>query len=229
MRKVILTTTEDPYYKFFEPITRFCWEQMGYDVICRTYDDVTKSQVARLHAYKYCEPDDYLVMGDIDMLPLNRDYFNFIEDRITIAGWDITGYTQIPMCYVGMKARKWAEVMRGHTLETDLELLKSRGEVDPMERWCFDQELLTSRLLTYKAQAIRLDRGKAKNGLVSGRVDRHKWELIPVEQMIDAHLLRPGYTPENWKQIRELLKVKFGANFDEYRDEFLTDNFLQTA
>ena len=62
--------------------------------------------------------------------------------------------------------------------------------------------------------------------LLNDRIDRIRWPEKPsVVGMIDAHLVRPGYTDENWPRVRPLLAQTLSAKSlawcDDYRAEWL--------
>jgi hypothetical protein len=193
----------------------------------------TQFQVARLFisAWDAIHDDEYLLLGDIDMIPLSG-YFHRDFAQINIFGHDLTGYRHIPMCYVGMFAFQWREMMgieRGECIEQWLVQVLSAcaGRVaspDINQYWYLDQELLTHKLAAYQHSRPNcrwhfLDRGQYANGLAYGRVDRADWHLNHPE-LIDAHLPRPGYSPENHRRIMPLLERVWGRSATTWMHDY---------
>jgi hypothetical protein len=194
------------------------------------YKDSTITQISRLYAS--CIPDlqddDYLMTGDIDMIPLS-DYWKPHEE-ITVWGHDLTGYGHYPICYIGMQAQKWREVMQitpsdyNHYIKRDLDSMPDAKSQDFNKYWFTDQELITKRLKPFNPTVI--NRGQYPNGYARGRVDRGAWTLDHKE-FIDAHLHHQIYHKGNeWKfeQTMELLCKAWPDEdwcwFEEYTNEF---------
>jgi len=239
-RKVILSTNDNINYSFFAPITCWMWRQFGYEPILMTMGEIqdivlkylpknieiyrlkqipgykpeTVSQVGRLYGSLLCEDTDYVLLGDIDMLPLSTVFVDrFPVEGITVMGWDITGYTEIPVCYVGMTAQKWVDIYpnlsRMHdTLEDWMQFDMAKYTYNPDDFynwWSLDQRMLTSWL----KDVIKNDipRGSGSNG-VGGRVCRSNWKFPehPKESLIDCHAMTPGQTPANFDRNLEVIK-----------------------
>jgi hypothetical protein len=252
---IVLSVNDNPDYLYFTPLVCWAWRKIGWEpiimaevgVLSKPYIDLalkesirlkkpedyrsdTITQISRLYAS--CIPnlqdDDYLMTGDIDMIPLS-DYWKPHEE-ITVWGHDLTGYGHYPICYIGMQAQKWREVMQithsdyNHYIKRDLDSMPDAKSQDFNKYWFTDQELITKRLKPFNPTVI--NRGQYPNGYARGRVDRGAWTLDHKE-FIDAHLQHQIYHKGNeWKfaQTMELLcKVWPDEDwcwFEEYTNEF---------
>lgn len=193
--------------------------------------DATVSQVSRLLGWMLGESNDYFILGDIDMLQLDANYWGDTSG-VNIYGHDITGFGQIPMCYVGAFGHQWAEII-DHDNESTLQhnLLRILfNDTDIMDKvksqdfykwWDIDQHILTESIKNYGIDKCRkIDRGTdRRTGMVYGRIDRANWRKRP-ERDVDAHCIRPAYSEQNWSQFRPLLE-RYGFDFDIYRDLFI--------
>lgn len=178
------------------------------------FQSETITQISRLYAAcVFDNSEDYLMTGDIDMLPLS-DYWKFDEKEITVWGHDLTAYQHYPICYIGMPVGKWVEVMgltsRDYNamIKRDLNQLPQAKSIDPVIRWVTDQDLITQRLNATQFKKISVPRGTGANGYPIGRVDRSAWTLNQ-PQFIDAHLFRGIYespTGPKYAATMELLK-----------------------
>lgn len=186
------------------------------------------AQISRLYAACLTSDDDILMLGDIDLLPLG-DHWQPNGNPI-VWNFDLTGYTEYPMCFVSMKGKQWKEVMRiegndiKQNIKRDLDSMPNAKSDDFHKFWGVDQQLITQRLKPFKPTII--NRGQYPNGYARGRVDRGAWTLDHKE-FIDAHLHHQIHHKQNdWKfqQTLELLrKVWPEENFDwyiEYHNEF---------
>jgi hypothetical protein len=232
-------------------------EQLTHDAIndCRFrpvilkvngFESETITQVSRLfasclldplgkHSFLKMEPEDYLLTGDIDMCPLSdiwviREFLNGYHP--TVWGRDLTDY-HYPICYIGMNASCWHQVMKLESYDYNHEIVKAligrtdANNPDKTKRWVTDQNLITERinewnkgknfntistLRYYKMDgAIELiDRGTDKRtGYPKGRVDRSNWRLDH-EQLIDAHLPHDILTNDkSFHKVMELLHLNW--------------------
>lgn len=232
---IVVSHDNNKDYSFFAPIVEWAWKELSWEVITLDANRIIKdsngllnkysssliSQCSRLFAAQlfYLNEDDYLLTSDIDMLPLGEfnHYFKYNPDVITSFGRDLTDY-HYPICYIGMKVKKWREVMKlnGLTIIAGLERDLSAYE----NKWTTDQDIITERLANYEVEII--PRGINNIGLANGRLDRSGW--ITPEKRIDCHALRPGYSPENWNKIKETLEKSF--SYPDWIDDYLK-NFNQ--
>jgi hypothetical protein len=256
-RTVVISSDNNPDYLFFLPIVSWAWRKLGWEVItvspkinsqicdlvCANIDNYalffdpineyrieTQVQCMRLYVANWVHESYYLMTTDADMLPLS-DYWNPDYTKFTSWGRDLTNYHN-PICYLGAPAPIWKEVMQltGNTMKDmirDFEIHHG-SKSDHWETWWqIDQDIITERLLKYPY--VRQDRGIAPNsGFPAGRIDRGAWDVTLYQPLrIDAHLLRPGYSKENWPRIMNLIKDCFDISsedrewMEEYRINFL--------
>lgn len=237
MPKVILSTDDNDHYLFFAPIISFVWLRMGFHpfimmmnsetpksqyVISKLpagvmdlkpidgYRNSTVVQASRLYWPRTSE--DYCLISDIDMLPLNRDYFYRDFDKVNVFGADLLGFKQYPMCYIGMTGDKWQEVMQYKgdiqgNIENDLKANLSPNNDNFDQYWFYDQELITKKINASKLPINHIHRGY-RGSYPIGRIDRGDWEGTKNQpNCIDAHLLRVGYHPEYFDKMMELVKM----------------------
>lgn len=230
---VVISHDDNKEYSFFAPIVEWAWKELSWEVITLNACEIKRqangrldkfsnaiiSQCSRLYAAQLfnLNEGDYLLTSDVDMLPLGHfnHYFKYDPDEITSFGKDLTDY-HYPICYIGMRVKKWREIMNitGLTICQALE-----RDLDNYEnKWTTDQDIITERLNKYPVKIIQ--RGSLSNGLAKGRLDRSGW--IPQREKIDCHALRPGYTPDNWSKIKQALKESFDFphSIDMYAKEF---------
>lgn len=232
---IVLSVNDNPDYLYFTPLTCWAWRKFGWEpIVMNSLDQIrngmfplirnsikdvkflpfenrvegyrsdTITQVSRLYAA--CVQDGYLMTGDIDMIPLS-DYWKFNPDEITIWGHDLTGYTHYPICYIGMHATRWREVM-GLTFNDYNELIKRDLDAMPQakesasweKRWFVDQDLITKRIDATEFKKTIINRGQYPNGYAKGRVDRGSWSLNH-EQFIDCHMFQQLYHRGNEKKF----------------------------
>lgn len=216
MRTVIISHNNDPMYSFFEPIVIWAWKRFGWDCKCYVKNSVIEAQMIRLYVGKDFEPGMLLMTSDIDMVPLS-DYWNPKAGEITCYGRNLSVEHQ-PICYVAMQAQTWEGIFPLSEMQKDMIIC--------YEGWTTDQKTLTSLL---PKDVINIPRTIASNShLPIGRIDRYNWELTLQQiERIDAHLLRPGYTDENWPRIMALIEECLNLTIDEiewlnnYRQEFV--------
>lgn len=171
-----------------------------------SYRTETQVQVSRLFAGKYIE-DGMVMLGDVDMIPL-ANYWNPTADHITVYGFDLTGRSQYPICYIAMTAEKWRRMIPEKTMPELLNKYPNAKSDDFYKWWGVDQEIITERINQRKEkdELVLIDRGFT-NRLAKGRVDRAAWEqtINSPDQKIDAHCLRP-FNLEETERIMKLIQ-----------------------
>ncbi len=180
----------------------------------------TYAQVSRIYAAALDLPEDeVLITGDVDMATFG-DYLKQKNADFDIFGYDLAPEKQYPICFVSATVKNWREAMQingkslQECLDADLghiECLHFRGNY-----WGFDQEKLHSKVSLSHSLYLH---GRAKPGtqFATRRVDRDNmfYEENINDQLIDAHLWRPGYTEENFPKILNLLQRMYpNDNFD---------------
>lgn len=260
MAKVILSTNDHDNYLFFLPLVCWMWGKFDFESIVimpdkrtekvryvlkntyaqvefftptTTYREDTLVQVSRLYAGCLDIPDnEYLLTSDVDMLPLSPYFFQWF-DQINYFGHDLTGYGHIPICYIGMMAEKWREIM---SIKKGDDIVKMMCDEmisypqalggDFQQYWFTDQNIITQKLRSYGLDRCHgIDRQTMPNGCAKGRVCRAYGFDINTPHPIDAHLLRPGYTDFNFEKIL-LLIYRIFPNEDltwmrTYRDGYM--------
>jgi len=239
-KTVIIATNSNPDYCFWLPICEAFWNRAGYEVFAFTTGESkqldyalqnfkglnyhigaienirheTISQVARLFGHLFV--DGYVMTGDVDMLTLDDKYFNPNLDKITVYGYDLTGYSQYPICYIGMDSSKWANYFQAKTVEQGIYDLcfhtynKKNESSDFFQWWDIDQTAVTERLKN--AEIEHIHRGSdSVTGFAKGRYDRANW--IEPSCRIDAHMPR-----NKWELCKGLVSEYF--DFNEYANKF---------
>lgn len=260
MAKVILSCDQNPEYYFYLPLTSYVWNKFQFKsktfvigqsnlskIVQNTclkytnsqvvklksidgYRDATLSQFCRLYGAVGQQQDEYIIVGDIDMIPLNsylcRDF-----DKRNLYGYDLTDYTQFPMCYIGMYAKYWRHFLNYSVYEDiyrDLKTLDFKAKSnDFYEYWDTDQYFLTKKIKQYGINKFNIiNRGKQKNGYAYKRVDRGNWQWNKNVEYIDSHMLRNPYSEENFNKTIQLVQHVCKEKLDwmrQYRNNFIKE------
>lgn len=195
--------------------------------------EATYAQCSRLYgaATPLFKDDEVLITGDIDMAVFNKEYFGGLNNsEINIVGADLVPGCQYPICYIAMPALKWRKIMdippgishqdKLDSLLGDLDCEHFRGNY-----WSKDQETIYNQIwLSLDEFSIHF-RAKPGTQFATRRADRDGWpEVIPPD-IIDAHLPRPGYTPENFAKILNLFQTMYPEDdfqwMIDYRNEYI--------
>lgn len=193
----------------------------------------TVAQVSRLYAHLLPKvaPDDYLMTSDVDMWPLGpwvggtRDSSKAFQLYFSNAYAD-ADKVHFPMCYVGAQACFWKEAMDssvsmdmkdalGKALNlckkqyTSSEAYHRNGEYVPLDVWNFDETYFGEQLSAlggWKDRCQFIERDMSLAG--ERRIDRSNWiDAASVDGYADAHLFRPGFTPDNWSRASWLFQL----------------------
>jgi hypothetical protein len=206
----------------------------------KEYKEATYAQCARLYAACLDLPEDeILIISDCDMGNFKIPPY---ENGITIFGSDLVPEGQFPMCYASGTIKQWRSAFNlnmgynSAVVNNDfsimvkpyqqcLDELLGNIECDNMRGnyWGKDQQTLWENT---KDIATLIPRARPGTQFADNRVDRDdiNWRAYVNEDLIDAHLWRPGYTDENFANIMELLTMKY-PNDDftwlvEYNSEY---------
>jgi len=194
----------------------------------------TLSQIVRLFAYLApgVEPEDYVLLGDADAWPLQEFAFRPATEDLFLmyADW-VTSY---PIGYIGARARVWRDIVRIHA-PTMGEAVEELFLTDPVladgrsDGWNYDEACITAMIKAWRGFPGRTQLVPRSGDPIAGRIDRAAWPADPrVDGMIDAHLLRPGWTDENWPRLRPLLAQLLPPGWlawaDAYRDGWVKDH-----
>jgi hypothetical protein len=225
---VVIASDDNPTYKDFYPLVAKKWLELGfktYFVNITNEDSVYENKWGIVHNLKALEnfPTGYqsqivrlftskfingnLLMSDIDMLPLNGDYFNqynheLTDDNVILYSgqpYDVNKF--YPMCYVLSKSHTFIKLL-------DLQDLNFEGYCTLLSEkyglaWNSDENFMFDKFENHKDKLIiKKDRDFSK------RIDRGKWiydpNLLKDGHYIDSHLLRPY--DKYFKEVNELLK-----------------------
>jgi hypothetical protein len=154
----------------------------------------TIAQLGRLfaHEWEFIKDDDILITADADMV-IARDIFthDVSQGQIVSYGFDLTGRSELPICYIKARADKWRELMGEFHIPE--KAYSDRWE----DYWSVDQQLLTQRARGYGMNRITfVDRGNQnKHGLPTGRWDRFDFSNIP-DIIIDVHMPRNDWNAQ---------------------------------
>ena len=256
-KRIIVSVNDNPDYLYYTPLCAWAWRKFGWEIHLmylgkedklfylatkdipvtiikkqEGYRDDTVTQISRLYAACCYTDDSFLMTSDIDMIPLS-DYWYPKKDEITVYGHDLTSYTHYPICYIGMEADKWKEVMQldgihiNSLIKRDLDSLPQAKDSDFYKYWFSDQDKITQALNEYgKEKLTIINRGQYENGYAKGRVDRGAWN-IELDQYIDSHLLRDIYkNDDNFLRTMELLETIFPNETFSWLKEY-TNNFSE--
>jgi len=158
--------------------------------VSTTQNKALYTQCERMYMAKDYPDDDYCIMSDADMF-IASDFLNRDYDKVNSFGYDLTGFSQIPMCYVGMPVKKWKELFAPFNVDADLETFARKEAGDWYIAWGCDQDILTGKLRTlqgfHSVNFIHRGTDPGNSGLPLGRWDRYNW-IKPKVQIHDCHL-----------------------------------------
>lgn len=196
------------------------------------HKEATYAQCSRLYGACLDLPEDeVLITSDVDMgvflLSMATFKFNPYQNNLTVFGSDLVPEGQFPMCYATGTVKEWRIAMKldNKTYQQCLDELLGEIECDHMRGnyWGKDQQTLWENI---KDNATLIPRARPGTQFAANRVDRDdiNWRAYVNDELVDAHLWRPGFTDENFANIMELLKMKYpNNNFDwlvEYTEQY---------
>ena len=140
-------------------------------------------------------PDDVCIISDIDMIPLNREYFidsvaGLPEDTFVVYR-EVAAIPKFPMCYIAAKGSVFKEVFHINDVAAIKDIITYWHSLNI--GWNTDERVLYHCLLQwplYEKKCIRLGHEAVR------RIDRY-WGWQPDDQLleqgyyIDAHCPRP--------------------------------------
>lgn len=192
---------------------------------CPEHKESTYAQCSRLYGACLDLPrDEILIIGDVDMVNFRIPPH---ENNITIWGSDLVPDGQFPMCYAVGSIPEWRSalklsygtlsmeedgIMQYHvkTYQQCLDELLGDIECEHMRGnyWGKDQQTLWENTKDF---AIKIPRARPGTQFAANRVDRDdiNWRAYVNDDLVDAHLWRPGFTDENFANILELMQMKY--------------------
>ncbi len=247
MRKIcVLSSSNHPGYLFFIPIVEWVWNKFGWEVALFVTSDVietnhqsettkvytipdipnvrpnTLAQTVRHFASNVLPRDAYIMVQDIDLIPLS-DWWKPDLTKRSISGYpEMTGGAFVPVHYTGMSGQQWYDLMDcTGNLAADMEReMKANGRAygETWEQyWDTDWDILTKKVLARPKEEFEFIPRKMVNGLPYGRVDRstivvasdgsYSWGSSRNQpEYYDLHAeSHNSSAPEKWKNIRALL------------------------
>lgn len=219
LKRVILATNSDPFYKDLWAVVAPLWKEMGLQPTLALIADETcaidtslgdvirfspipgvseafQTQAIRL-ILPALYPDDGCLISDIDMLPISRAYFfdgaTRCAENSFLVYRDKNGRPedrQYPMCYVAAKGSVYASIFGVHSPE-DFSILLQQWH-DLGYGWFTDQLILYHAVNQWEARGGSVTR----LGHVGGpRLDRASWDAqlqnLRIAKYIDCHCPRP--------------------------------------
>jgi len=201
--------------------------------------DATVSQVSRLLVPLLYEADGdaYVLTSDNDMWNLDRAHFAQRAPHAAVQlfyGNAYVGRTppMYPICYIGMRASLWRVVMSNavpsladRDAPFDLahvthELIRAGERRYGAEwhvankatspQWYYDQIVFGEAIDRWPGHPSQCQVIVRRPGL--DRIDRGRWRFGGARDLpgkIDAHLLRPGYSADNWPRLLLLWQALF--------------------
>lgn len=234
LRRVILSTNNDPNYIEFWPVVAPLWSQMGLrptlaliadencsidtslgDVIrFPPLPDVLESlhaQVIRLFL-PVLFPEDGCIISDIDMIPVAQDYFIEHAKECPDDGFLVyraKAASQYPMCYNAAKGKVFREIFGISSIQQIPGMVRQFSEHGL--GWNTDEILLCAYLQEWEkagGTAVRLGHTD------DFRIDGRNWDVIndrlDIAEYTDFHCKRP-YSKH--KQAIDLVVAKLKNSF----------------
>ena len=199
--------------------------------------EVTYFQCARLFGAALDLPDDeYLITSDIDMAVFGNVFKPSFSEGFVIYGADLVPEGQYPICYIMGQVKYWRDAFNLIECDLRLEEIKYDQYLEEMlggiqcenmrgNYWAKDQEEAYKKITASGLPYFLFNRSNGKNQFATQRMDRDGWDPRN-SQLIDAHLLRPGYSPENFSRIKELFHEQYPDDdftwMVEYHEKYLS-------
>jgi len=197
---------------------------------------------SRLLAGMILDSGDYLLMSDIDMIPLDKEFFDYTfpnnkDMDLEICGEDATtggyGTTRFTMCYIGGRLESWVNLFSNYgKIGSPIHYLKRVYEAIPniLDNQPFyhslDELLVTELILTSGMNSSFCARPMVKNLGYTGqphgvpgilperRIDRSYWEYQ--EKAIDAHCPRDIFRPNFINDFCSALGNNISSNDERF-------------
>jgi len=186
----------------------------------------------------FFKDDDYILVSDTDMLPLNRDYFGRQDLGMAVHLFNGDHYgrhmrtapTRFPLCYVGAAAKVWNLFLGVQSHDIDAELKKFLTALPGTDRSSYD-EIYFSRLLAHspifkgplertgefyfnKGECQIITRAFDEKAGYMGRINR-SYVFGGRKDLIDCHAPRPGYLAH--VALLQLLMTYFPGDSDYWK------------
>lgn len=242
MNHVVISTNNNPRYKYYTPLVKWAWEKLEWNLITLSpfqlppYKEETITQCVRLYAciLKSIQPDDIVMTSDADMMPLSN-YWQPDNVKLNIYGHDLTDYKHTPICYIAAPKHIWGELMHLNSanvkelMDRDLKVTKALSD-NFCDWWQVDQDIITERINDFKERNpgrwVNIDRGTESTGYPAGRFDRSVMKY-PENGLVDFHLPADGWNHTDI--IKEVMTKAFNELpewIDQYTIEFKAEHNL---
>ena len=178
INKVILSSTDDEFLDFY-PVVSKAWRKIGIEPVLflinpkietedssvisvdfssEQIDSVFVSQNIRLLG-TCLFPDDILILSDIDMMPLSKEYFHtnikkYSDDTFINMRKNVTKNNMYPICYSVAQGNTWIEVFQADSLSSIRKKLTEwylNEYIVNGKSWYFDQLKLFESLKSFKS------------------------------------------------------------------------------
>lgn len=231
--RVILACDDNPLYQNFWQLVAKAWTIMGVrptlalvgdTEIDESFGDVVRipsidgipnsfiTQVVRAFL-PILFPNDVCLISDIDMLPLNKDYFfnaaKPVPDNFLLV-YSADAYpneSRYPMCYLAAKGATFQDILTIKEANISLIIQSIKDWHSEGLGWNTDEILLARHIQAWQGfdnQMVLLNRGWSP--FAKRRLDRARWFINPLSlyfnYYIDAHLPRPY----DEKKLKPLIK-----------------------
>lgn len=232
---IIISSDDNKMYKDFYEIVSEQWLKFGYktyflnitdedDIVVNDYGVIHKvkkldeypvnfqTQIIRLFSSNLI--DGNILISDIDMLPLNRSYFDSFFDNLEqnmdkiflLSGQPYSDVPYYPMCYIltNNKVLSNALGINNMNFKNFCNFVSEKVGV----KWNSDEHFLYEQLLKNDNKIMCTRK-------FDNRIDRSNWSydenLLKNGFYLDSHLLRPF--EDNKEQIMTLInKLNYGTN-----------------
>lgn len=167
-----------------------------------------QSQIARMYISRFYK-DSVLITSDIDMIPLNKNYFNDVgigveDDNIIILSSDAYKTVRYPICYNVAKGQIFCDI-----IDCDVDFSEYCKKLLSYDwGWDTDEMFFGMKLQSYNNEKVIKKKRGWINGMALKRIDRNNW-IYDVEKLksgyyIDSHSLRPFSKYKN--EIEKIIK-----------------------
>ncbi len=220
--RVLMSCDDNPlYYDFWEPVSKVWTEKIGITPVLlyfgtnspsQKYGEVVHMDVDSKHPsylrtlwsrywYPSTKPEQVFCISDIDMIPLNKDYFTTIIDPIPDSTYvHLVDHLPLPSCYHVAKGKLFAKALELPTsFEESLDVLSAAGvgtghpEFE-FAQWGSDEAYATNMIIS-KHRSRKIDLKVVNRKPYQGRLDRSNWNYDPNDvcmgRYLDCHSIRP--------------------------------------
>ena len=248
--KIFISSNENPTYIQFWPLTAAAWRHLGFEPVLALVTNRPEAQWAWMKEYgevvrfyenseipsgnwakmvrwwlyfKY--EDEIGIVSDMDMLPLQRDYFVELPEEydpdhhLLLKGtYDTSKAGKFPGCYMTAKGKIWKEILQPEKFDGphefvrqffDSQLYDHKEATNAPYNIFSEESLMRAVVLTWDPEGERTIRLSRPGGWMHGvkstslRVDRSQWpntQGLPVmgftpDKSYPNALARPNHPP----------------------------------